>query len=97
MVEVTKSEKKTIKGNAEKKGKEDDEVKYEATFDLPKDFGNVGAVLVQNEHRKEMFLQSIEVDGFPGGPVLFSCNSWIHSKHDSPTKRVFFTNKVCTS
>jgi hypothetical protein len=54
----------------------------------------VGAVLVENEHSKEIFLKNIVLDGFSDGPVHLSCQSWIQPKHDTPTKRVFFTNKV---
>lgn len=69
-------------------------MEYEATFVLPADFGNVGAVLVENEHSSEIFLKNIVLDGLPDGPVHLSCQSWVQPKHDSSTKRVFFTNKV---
>ncbi|EEF49219.1 linoleate 13S-lipoxygenase 2-1, chloroplastic [Ricinus communis] len=69
------------------------EVKLEAKFTVPADFGEVGAVLVENEHHKEIFIESIVLEGFPIGPLTVSCNSWAHSKHDNPKKRIFFTNK----
>lgn len=72
----------------------EDEVLYEATFDLPEAFGNVGAVLVQNEDHNKVFLKSIVLDGFPNGPLHFTCDSWIQPKSDSPVKRVFFSDKV---
>ena len=65
------------------------EVKLKAKFMVPADFGEVGAVLVENEHHKEIFIESI-LEGFPNGPVTFSCNSWAHSKHDNPNKKIFF-------
>uniref|UniRef100_UPI003980F74C hypothetical protein n=1 Tax=Salmonella sp. s57610 TaxID=3159697 RepID=UPI003980F74C len=40
-------EKPTIKGYAHKQGQEGDEVKYECDFDIPDDFGEIGAVLVE--------------------------------------------------
>ncbi|KAK7401149.1 hypothetical protein VNO78_12468 [Psophocarpus tetragonolobus] len=86
----TNSEAKTIKGDAHKSEEKDDEVYYEATFELPSDFGKVGAVLVENELHKEMFLKSIVLDGFPDGPVHLTCESWVQP---SPDKRVFFTDK----
>ncbi|KDP43421.1 hypothetical protein JCGZ_16708 [Jatropha curcas] len=67
--------------------------KLEAKFNVPAGFGEVGAVLIENEHHKEVFIESIVLDGFPNGPVTVSCNSWAHSKHDNPKKRIFFTNK----
>ncbi|CAJ2668648.1 unnamed protein product [Trifolium pratense] len=90
----TNSEIETIKGKAHETEKNENEVQYEATFELPTNFGNVGAVLVENEHSKEIFLKNIVLDGFPDGPVHLSCKSWIQPKHDTHTKRVFFTNKM---
>ncbi|XP_070018552.1 linoleate 13S-lipoxygenase 2-1, chloroplastic-like [Nicotiana sylvestris] len=66
---------------------------YEADFVIPEDFGEVGAVLVQNEHHKEMYVKNIVIDGFPHGIVNITCDSWVHSKFDDPEERIFFTNK----
>ncbi|KAH1100290.1 hypothetical protein AAZX31_13G060000 [Glycine max] len=89
----TNLEKKTIKGHAQGVEKKERGVQYECTFELPSDFGNVGAVLVQHEHHKEMFLRSIVLHDVPYGPVHFTCNSWVQPKHDCPVKRVFFSDK----
>ncbi|KAG6632538.1 hypothetical protein CIPAW_13G165600 [Carya illinoinensis] len=86
-------EKETIKGYARWTSQDDGEVKYESGFEVPADFGEVGAILLENEHHKEMYLKDIILDGFPNGTVSLTCNSWVHSKHDYPQKRVFFTNK----
>ncbi|XP_061361375.1 linoleate 13S-lipoxygenase 2-1, chloroplastic-like isoform X1 [Gastrolobium bilobum] len=86
-------EKETIKAYAHKAGRDNNSVKYETDFEVPNDFGEIGAILVENEHHKEMFLETILLDGFPEGPIHFHCASWVHSKFDNPTKRVFFTNK----
>ncbi|GMY16387.1 linoleate 13S-lipoxygenase 2-1, chloroplastic-like isoform X5 [Fagus crenata] len=86
-------EKETIKGYAHRTSQEKDVVKYESTFEVPIDFGEVGAILVENEHHTEMYLQDIVLDGFANGPVHVNCNSWVHSKYDNPQKRVFFSNK----
>ncbi|CAL4999705.1 unnamed protein product [Urochloa decumbens] len=71
---------------------DDDVVTYEADFDLPAGFGDVGAVLVTNEHHStEMFLQDIKLvpssaaedrddDGSAAAaaPLLaIRCNSWV--------------------
>lgn len=90
----TGQEKETVKGFAQKKGKEGDGIKYETTFKVAKDFGEVGAILVENEHHKEMYLNDIVLHGLPNGPVNIVCNSWLHSKFENPQKRVFFTTKV---
>ncbi|KAL7211189.1 hypothetical protein ACSBR2_014128 [Camellia fascicularis] len=87
-------EKETIKGYAHPTSQEEDEVEYECNFVIPEGYGEIGAVLVENEHHKEMYLKQIVFHGFPpGGPVHVTCNSWVASKFDNPHKRIFFTNK----
>uniref|UniRef100_A0A7N0VG94 Lipoxygenase n=1 Tax=Kalanchoe fedtschenkoi TaxID=63787 RepID=A0A7N0VG94_KALFE len=73
----------------------DNHVIYEAEFLVPEDFGTVGAILVENEHHKEMFLKDIQVIGLDDGAPTFHspCGSWVHSKFDNPIKRIFFNNK----
>lgn len=91
----TKLEKERIKGYVHQTHRSVEEIKYEAEFEVPQSFGDIGAVLVENEHRREMFIKNIVLDGFLTGPVNFSCESWVHSKHDNPDdKRVIFSNKV---
>lgn len=90
----TGEEKETRQAYAHKGGRgEEESVEYVADFQVPKEFGEIGAVLVENEHHQEMFLDAIVLHGFPQGPVHIHCASWLHSKFDNPTKRVFFTNK----
>ncbi|KAK2641327.1 hypothetical protein Ddye_023090 [Dipteronia dyeriana] len=87
-------EKPTIKGYAHTSKKlKEGEVTYEAEFQVQAEFGEVGAILVENEHHKEMYVQDIVLDGFINGPLRIHCASWVHSKHDRKHKRVFFTNK----
>ncbi|KAI6669508.1 hypothetical protein NL676_004393 [Syzygium grande] len=89
----TGQEKGTIKGYAHKKSQNKDVVTYECEFKVGEEFGQVGAILVENEHHKEMHLKDIVLDGFVSGPLSITCNSWVHSKFDNPQKRIFFTNK----
>ncbi|XP_010673575.2 linoleate 13S-lipoxygenase 2-1, chloroplastic [Beta vulgaris subsp. vulgaris] len=89
----TGSKKATIQAYAHRSKTEDGVVKYEADLVVPPEFGEVGAILVENEHHQEMHLTDILLDGLPLGSLQFSCNSWVHSKFDNPQKRVFFTNK----
>ncbi|XP_058755727.1 linoleate 13S-lipoxygenase 2-1, chloroplastic-like isoform X2 [Vicia villosa] len=86
-------EKEMVKGSAQFTEEKEGDEKYEAEFKLSKDFGKVGAILVENEQHKEVFLKSIVLHGFSDGPINFTCNSWIQPKHDSPAKRAFFTDK----
>ncbi|XP_049347221.1 LOW QUALITY PROTEIN: linoleate 13S-lipoxygenase 2-1, chloroplastic-like [Solanum verrucosum] len=67
----------------------DGETQYEANLLFPEDFGDVGAILVENEH-KEMYVKNIVIDGSPHGKINITCNSWVHTKFE---KRIFFTNK----
>ncbi|OVA06652.1 Lipoxygenase [Macleaya cordata] len=89
----TGKEKETIKDYAEWVSQKDQEVKYECEFMVPASFGEIGAVLVQNEHHKEAFFKDIVFNGLPGGPFTIPCDSWVHSKFDNPDKRIFFANK----
>lgn len=90
----TGSEKKPISGYARRTDGKDDDVIYESEFVIPGDFGGIGAVVVENEHRNEMFLKHIVIDGLPTGSVDFDCRSWVESKFDNPQKRIFFADKV---
>ncbi|PON69729.1 Lipoxygenase [Parasponia andersonii] len=90
-------EKEGITGNAlrtRRLSEDNKAIKYEATIEVPVDFGDIGAVLVENVHHKEMYLEDIVLDGFPNGPVNIICRWWVHSKFDNPTKSIFFTSKV---
>ncbi|KAA8549576.1 hypothetical protein F0562_001406 [Nyssa sinensis] len=89
----TRLPKETIKGYAHQTSREENEVKYESDFVVPEDFEDIGAVLVENEHHKEMYLKNIVLEGFPNGAVNVTCNSWVQPKFDNPEKRIFFTDK----
>lgn len=86
-------EKPSIRKYAHKIDHEGEDIKYEADFVVPPDFGEIGAIFVENEHHKEMYLHDVVLDGFPAGPVHVTCDSWIHPKFDNKKKRIFFTNK----
>ncbi|KAL4198184.1 hypothetical protein AMTRI_Chr03g138900 [Amborella trichopoda] len=90
-------EKPTIKGYLRRKIKIGlnglDVVEYEGEFKVSSSFGAVGAVLVGNEHHKEMYFKSIVLHGFDQGPIHITCNSWVHAHSDNLEDRVFFTDK----
>ncbi|KAI5078529.1 hypothetical protein GOP47_0006200 [Adiantum capillus-veneris] len=69
-----------------------DKVEYLAEFIINHAFGVPGAILVLNEHPHELYLETIALEGFPGGRIYFPCYSWVHSKRDCPERRVFFSN-----
>lgn len=68
-------------------------MQYEAEFQVPVDFGEIGAILVVNEHVLEMYLKDIVLDGLPNGLVTVTCESWVQP-NTSNDPRIFFTNKV---
>ncbi|PWA33747.1 lipoxygenase [Artemisia annua] len=65
---------------------------YKCDFDVPEDFGEIGAVLVENRYSRKMFFKSIVLNN----GVTFTCESWVHSKYDNPENRIFFANKAST-
>ncbi|KAJ4834858.1 hypothetical protein Tsubulata_012964 [Turnera subulata] len=89
----TGAEKETIKAYAQKFSPKVDEIKYEAKFTIPAGFGEIGAILVENQLHKEMYIDQILIEGLPNGTLTLACESFVHSKYDNPIKRVFFTNK----
>ncbi|KAG8389055.1 hypothetical protein BUALT_Bualt02G0189500 [Buddleja alternifolia] len=86
-------EKPTIKSYARRTRKHENEIYFESSFEIPEDFGEVGAIVIENEHHKELYVKNIVLDGFLYGPADVTCNSWIHPKFDNPHDRVFFLNK----
>ncbi|KAJ9555752.1 hypothetical protein OSB04_010366 [Centaurea solstitialis] len=62
---------------------------YKCDFKVPKDFGDIGAVLVKNNLSKGVFFKTIVLDK----KITFTCDSWVHSSSDNPDKRIFFTDK----
>ncbi|KAG6536177.1 hypothetical protein ZIOFF_001226 [Zingiber officinale] len=87
-LEQTGLEKKTVEAFAHVAKKGIGSITYEASFSVPSNFGEIGAVVVRNEHHNELFLNDIvlTIDGDDSAPLLFDCKSWLHSKFN----RVFF-------
>ena len=72
---MTVLEKKRIKALAHRMGHEGEDIKYEAKFEIPKEYGEVGAVFVENEHHREMYINEIIIDGFLNGSIKVKCDS----------------------
>ncbi|KAJ0807651.1 putative linoleate 13S-lipoxygenase [Helianthus annuus] len=85
-------EKQTVKSYARYDGLDDESKSYIYKFEIEvsEEFGDIGAILVENMRHKEAYIKDIVLDG---GNVIFPCESWIHSKHNNPDKRIFFTDK----
>lgn len=87
--------KKSEEAFAHRASRKGEVVHYEAQFSVPKGFGEIGAVLVENEHHKEMYLNDIVLmTGDKTTALTFDCRSWVHSKYDNPERRIFFSTKV---
>ncbi|PON69728.1 Lipoxygenase [Parasponia andersonii] len=76
----------------------DNEDRYEAKIDIPNDFGEVGAIIVENDYEREIYIKDILLQNLPSGAqtINFSCNSWVQSKRDVPPgqqTRIFFSDK----
>ncbi|MBA0731603.1 hypothetical protein Golax_004518 [Gossypium laxum] len=87
-------EKERVEAFADRVGHKGEDIEYEAEFQVGREFGEIGAVCVENEHHEEMYVDEILIHGFPKGPVKVKCASWVHSKYEDPHNRVFFTNKT---
>ncbi|KAL8268203.1 hypothetical protein R6Q59_002001 [Mikania micrantha] len=63
---------------------------FEVELVIDADFGEPGAILVRNNDNKELYVETISLDGF----FHFACNSWIQPSHISKEQRIFFSNKA---
>ncbi|XP_010512789.1 PREDICTED: lipoxygenase 2, chloroplastic-like [Camelina sativa] len=88
----TMMEKDPVEDYAQRVWFEAQDEKYECVFEMPEDFGDVGAIKVQNQHHREMFIKEMVIE-LPGGSVTFTCESWVAPKSVDPAKRIFFSNK----
>lgn len=93
---ATGLEKERVEAFAHRVGHKGEDIEYEAEFQVGREFGEIEAVCVENEHHEEMYVDEILIHGFPKDPVKVKCASWVHSKYEDPHSRVFFTNKVCS-
>ncbi|RYR36021.1 hypothetical protein Ahy_A10g051084 isoform C [Arachis hypogaea] len=65
---------------------------HKVDFEIDSNFGFPGAITITNKYNKEIFLETISIEG---GFVEFSCSSWVQPEKVNPDKRIFFTNKAC--
>ncbi|XP_022148710.1 linoleate 13S-lipoxygenase 2-1, chloroplastic-like [Momordica charantia] len=90
----TGSEKARIKVEARLSSEDPKEEIYEASFEVGPDFGEIGAVIVENPNEKEMYIKEVDLTGLASGPSTITCNSWVQPPTVLPkVQRVFFTSK----
>jgi lipoxygenase len=90
---IKKSEVSSIVDWVEKSSVVADKVQYTAEFNLEKGFGLPGAIIINNTHQSEFFLESISLFGHSSGAVHFPTHSWVHAERNNPVPRTFFSNK----
>ncbi|XP_065619900.1 linoleate 13S-lipoxygenase 3-1, chloroplastic [Quercus suber] len=62
---------------------------FKVQFVVDSTFGVPGAITVVNRYEKELFLESVIIEGV----VRFSCNSWVQPENIIAHKRIFFSDK----
>ncbi|KAL2613077.1 hypothetical protein R1flu_024769 [Riccia fluitans] len=68
---------------------------YAITFRVPKDFGEIGAFVIRNNHPNQFYLHRVTLENVIGGVKYdFPCNSWVYNDRVYTDDRVFFTNKT---
>ncbi len=65
-------------------------VAYKVEFVVDSTFGVPGAITIVNRYEKELFLESVIIEGV----VRVSCNSWVQPEKINADKRIFFSDKV---
>ncbi|XP_062083943.1 lipoxygenase 2, chloroplastic-like [Humulus lupulus] len=98
--ETGKQRKKKCFPESKTAGKKDKVMNYEAKVDVPLDFGEVGAVVIENDFEREIYVKTISLKyddhSSDDKSVNFSCESWVQSKRDVPHDqqlRLFFSDK----
>ncbi|MCO5554016.1 hypothetical protein L7F22_007542 [Adiantum nelumboides] len=66
---------------------------YSLTFKVDKNFGEPGAILLENQHPNWFFLKHITLH-LPSSDKEFPCNSWVYNHDNYGAPRVFFSNQV---
>ncbi|KAK9096529.1 hypothetical protein Sjap_022026 [Stephania japonica] len=89
---------KTVEASTERGTRRGEAVEFECSFNMPKTFGQVGAVTMQNQQEDETLLVStIALDGLPSPTtttsLTFNCNSHISPMSQNHDLRIFFSNK----
>ncbi|XP_038900328.1 linoleate 13S-lipoxygenase 2-1, chloroplastic-like [Benincasa hispida] len=70
--------------------------KYVAKIEVPKGFGEIGAVIVElKDNSTEKFIDTVHIaNSTSQNLVTFSCNSWVQPKNLIPDqRRIFFSTK----
>ncbi|KAI7749445.1 hypothetical protein M8C21_029126, partial [Ambrosia artemisiifolia] len=62
---------------------------FEVELVVDADFGEPGAILVGNNYERELYVETISLDGF----VHFTCNSWAYLPSETPMGLKYLRNK----
>ncbi|KAL3694609.1 hypothetical protein R1sor_008260 [Riccia sorocarpa] len=67
---------------------------YSVTFQVPSDFGEIGAFVIRNNHPNPFYLQDVTFITDTDVVYEFPCNSWVYNDMIYQDDRVFFANKT---
>ena len=68
---------------------------FNMEFDVPKDFGEPGAIIVKNRHKNEFLLSSFSLTMPDNNTINFPTQTWVYSTLLKPG-RIIFSNQVST-
>ncbi|KAG0604154.1 hypothetical protein M758_10G149300 [Ceratodon purpureus] len=69
------------------------DIEFKINFQVPKDFGVPGAIIVKNEHPNEFLLVSFNLTLPDNSAAHFITHSWVYNTNDKEG-RIFFRNKT---
>ncbi|KAL3676575.1 hypothetical protein R1sor_026523 [Riccia sorocarpa] len=67
---------------------------YSVTFQVPSDFGEIGAFVIRNNHPNPFYLQDVTFITDTNVVYEFPCKSWVYNDMIYQDDRVFFANKT---
>ncbi|KAH7439970.1 hypothetical protein KP509_04G085100 [Ceratopteris richardii] len=68
---------------------------YTLTFNVDKNFGEPGAILIKNYHQNWFFLEHITLHMPSGTDIHFQCSSWVYNNDEyGGVPRAFFANNL---
>ncbi|KAG9447095.1 hypothetical protein H6P81_013223 [Aristolochia fimbriata] len=68
--------------------------RYRVEFQVEREFGTPGALLINNQHKREFFLKSVKLQISRDQFVHFDCHSWVYPSSKTKSSRLFFSNKT---
>jgi lipoxygenase len=67
---------------------------YKIKLHVDSHFGTPRAFVIQNKHKKKLYLLSASIETCTNRIIHFDCNSWIYPIKKTKFDRLFFSNRV---